>query len=99
MIERTRRPEKLEQYEADLALPPLPLALSYLWQIYRRLRRRKGGGMGPSPIEWPDIDAFLRLSGVALVPWEIEVIEDLDDAFMAAVAAAGEPHTETPPKD
>lgn len=75
------------------------MALAYLWLAYRRLRRRKGGGMGPGPIEWPDIDAFLRLSGLSLVPWEIEVIEDLDDAFMGAVAAAQKPSAQPPAKD
>lgn len=75
------------------------MALAYLWQAYHRLRRRKGGGMGPGPIEWPDIDAFLRLSGVSLVPWEIEVIEELDDLFLTAVAAAQKPSTPHPAQD
>jgi hypothetical protein len=61
----------------------MPIALDYLWRIFNRLRRRKGsGGFSSSPIEWPDIDAFLRLSGVKLVPWEIEILEDLDDLFL-----------------
>lgn len=69
-------------------MPPLPLALGYLWRAYNRLRRRKGSGFGPGPIEWPDIDAFLRLSGFALAPWEIEVIEEIDDVFLSVVADA-----------
>nr|DAH82774.1 MAG TPA: INTERFERON-BETA, HELICAL CYTOKINE, IMMUNE SYSTEM [Caudoviricetes sp.] len=36
------------------------------------------------PIEWPDIDAFVRNSGISLCAWEIEVIEDLDDLFLAS---------------
>lgn len=89
-MERTRRPEKRQEYEQKLACPPLPLALAYLWVTYRRLRRRKGSSFGPGPIEWPDIDAFLRLSGVSLAPWEIEVIEELDDLFLSAQADKGE---------
>lgn len=72
-------------------MPPLPMALAYLWQTYRRLRRRKSSGFGPGPIEWPDIDAFLRLSGVSLAPWEIEVIEEIDDVFLRSVAEAQKP--------
>lgn len=49
-----------------------------------RIRRRKGGGFGLSPIEWPDIDAFVRNSQFNLAPWEIEVVEDLDDMFLIA---------------
>lgn len=48
-----------------------------------RIRRRKGGsGFGLSPIEWPDIDAFVRNSQFRLTPWELEVIEDIDDVFL-----------------
>jgi hypothetical protein len=37
---------------------------------------------GPAPIEWPDIDAFVRRAGVSLAPWEIELIEQLDDIYL-----------------
>ena len=43
--------------------------------------------MGPAPIEWPDIDAFLRRSGVHLAPWEIDLLELLDDTWMRVVTA------------
>jgi hypothetical protein len=66
-------------------MPPFPLSLQYLWVAYHRIRRRKGGnGFSVSPIEWGDIDAFIRLTHVDLVPWEINLIERLDDAFVAA---------------
>lgn len=60
----------------------MPVALAYLWRLFWRLRNRKGGnGFEISPIEWPDIDAFVRQSRQRLDPWEIELIERLDDAF------------------
>jgi hypothetical protein len=59
------------------------MALAYLWRAYQRLRHRKGGsGFGASPLEWPDIEAFLRQGGMTLVPWEIALIEMLDDLYM-----------------
>jgi hypothetical protein len=62
----------------------MPMALDYLWRIFHRLRRRKAGnGFSAVPIEWPDLDAFLRLSALSLAPWEIEILEDLDDLFLA----------------
>ena len=65
----------------------MPKALAYLWSAFWRLRRRKGGtGFGPAPLEWPDIDAFLRRSSLDLAPWEVEVIEDLDDLYMSEAA-------------
>jgi hypothetical protein len=61
----------------------MPMALDYLWRIFKRIRRRKGGnGFSASPLEWPDLDAFLRLSRLELAPWEIEILEDLDDLFL-----------------
>jgi hypothetical protein len=48
------------------------------------LRRRKAAsGFGIPALEWPDIDAFLRHSGVSLSPWEIAVVEAIDDAFIS----------------
>lgn len=93
LIDRTRDPEKVAKYEAELAMPPFPMALAYLWNSYWRIRRRKGAGMsGHSPVEWPDIDAFVRLGGERLTPWEVEIIEQLDDAFLAAqVVKSSEP--------
>lgn len=38
---------------------------------------------GPTPIEWPDIDAFLRRSGETLSPPDIRLIEQLDDIYLA----------------
>lgn len=65
-------------------MPPFPVALEYLWSAFNRIRRRKGSGTGgPMPIEWPDIDAFCRHSRLMLEPWEVEIIEDLDDMFLS----------------
>lgn len=73
--------------EAELASPPLPKGLEYIWRAYWRIRKRKAGnGFGSVPIEWPDIDAFVRHTRSELVPWEVEFIEVIDDLFMAEQA-------------
>lgn len=82
LLARAHKPEKIAQYQEKLACPPLPPALDYLWRAYQRMRRRKGGGFGLSPIEWPDIDAFLRHARIDLAPWEIETVEAIDDLFL-----------------
>lgn len=65
--------------------PPPPSCLAHLFVVYRRLRRRKGSnGFGPQAIEWSDFDAFGRLTGTELSPWEIAILEDLDDLFLFA---------------
>lgn len=74
----------------------LPAAGAYLWTAYSRLRRRKGGnGFGPSPLEWTDILAFQAGARFPLLPWEVEIIEAIDDLFMAEhgkAAVAGAPN-------
>lgn len=85
LLARTKKPEKRAEYEAQLAMPPFPAAVAYLWDTFWRLRRRKGGGFGPAPIEWPDIAGFTAFTGVRLAPWEVEIIEDLDDCFMSSI--------------
>lgn len=71
----------------ELETADFPLPLLYLWVAFNRIRRRKGGnGFAPSPIEMTDIDAFNRLSGMALAPWEVAMIERLDDLFLKMLA-------------
>jgi|GEM_PF-6008843 len=38
-----------------------------------------------SPIEWPDIDAFVRHSRMPLTPFEIGIVEELDDLFLSSL--------------
>lgn len=81
--------ERRAKYEAQLEMPPFPMALAYLWRTYNRLRRRKGSsGFGASPIEWTDIEAFLRVTRTSLMSWEISALERIDDAFLAGVRKA-----------
>lgn len=71
----------------QLAVPPFPKALTYLWQAYAVLRGRKAHGFhGPNPIEWQDFESFLRLSGGHLAPWEIKLLIEIDDLFLTASA-------------
>lgn len=90
LLVRAKTDERRAELEAELYGVLLPEALAYLWSAFVRIRRRKGSnGFALSPIEWPDIDAFLRLSGVKLVPWEITMVEDLDDIFISTQSKPG----------
>lgn len=63
---------------------PLPPALTYLWNAFQRLSvRRPQNGMALSPIPWTEIEAFSRLTGLRLVPWEVDIIEELDGLLVA----------------
>lgn len=76
------------ELEAELDCPPFPSEVGHIWTAWRRIRVRKAGGFnGPAPIEWVDIDAFCRRSGQHLTSTEIEMLETIDDAYLAACAA------------
>lgn len=82
LIFRTRDPAKRAEREADLACPPFPDALGHVWAAFCRLSARRGSnGFSINPISWPDIDAYVRHSKMPLAPWEIRIIEELDDLF------------------
>lgn len=70
-------------------MPPFPKEIAYLWTIYHRLRRRIGAGFAaPNPVSWQDIDAFVRQIGFPMAPWEVEIIEAIDDAFLNPILRA-----------
>jgi hypothetical protein len=61
---------------AALALPPLPAGCSFIWRAFNEIsygRPSQGGPVPPSEIE-----AWQRLSGVRLSPWEIDTVHELD---------------------
>lgn len=81
----------LKDVEDELATPPFPTAVNYLWKIYLRIRNRKSSGFaGPNKIEWPDIQAFVSLTRTRLAPWEVAIIEKLDDVYLVAMSEARE---------
>lgn len=95
LLKRARKPEKIAEYEKQLFVPPFPKEMSYLWQLYWRLRRRVPSGMsGREPVTHEAIVAFLAITKKTLTPWEVEVIEELDDLYRSAKADGGEDGTD-----
>ena len=81
LLERTRKPERRAELEAKLETPPFPFELEHVWTAFCRLHARRRSGFSAEPIAWSDLDAFIRLTGVRLAPFEIQLIEMLDDLF------------------
>jgi hypothetical protein len=70
------------------------MALLHVWNAFHRLSARRGSnGFGINPISWPDIDAFVRHSQMPLAPWEIRLIEDVDDLFRVEQAKSQDEKT------
>nr|WP_244422833.1 hypothetical protein [Bradyrhizobium sp. ORS 278] len=81
MSRPTLRSDKRAEYEAELSVPPLPAELERAWHGFCRLSARRRVGLAIEPIGWADLDAFMRLTGIRLSPFEIELIEMLDDLY------------------
>jgi hypothetical protein len=81
----------LEEYEEMTGLthpkmqdrPVLPRDAVPTWRAFQSLSHRRSYGMGgPMPITWLDLDAYQRVTGESLRPWQIGAIEHLDGVFL-----------------
>jgi hypothetical protein len=88
LLKRAKTPERRAQLEEELDQPPFPDALAYLWNVFTRLSNRRPVGMVAGLIPWSEIDAFQRVSGFRLGPWEVQLIEALDGLYMSEKASS-----------
>lgn len=57
-----------------------------VWDAYLNLSATRRTGMGLAPLALTDIDAWQRLTGVRLTPWELDTLIQLDAACLAVLA-------------
>lgn len=72
-----RRPKELDAHGV------CPSGFDAVWDAFLKLSRRRQCGMGPQPISYVDMDAFQRLHGITLAPWQVEAIELADGLWLA----------------
>ena len=66
--------------------PALPLGCERLWSDFAEMHECRGSsGFGPQRITFTDMDAWQRMNGVTLAPWEITAIRKADNAFLASL--------------
>ena len=89
--------DHLEMYQASTgmmhpimkAAPHLPAGCEYLWSDFMDMHStRQFRDSGPAPISFLDIDAWQRVNGVALQPWQLNAIRRADAEFLRATAKA-----------
>lgn len=69
----------------------LPAGLELLWDDFLELHSARGStGFGPARITFVDIDAWQRVNGVTLRPWQIEAIRRADNAYLASLPKSKE---------
>lgn len=56
-----------------------------LWWAFNTMARQYGMS-GPQPLSCSEIDAWQRLHGIRLTPWELEIIHGFDGVVMEVAA-------------
>ena len=71
-------------------LPPLG-PVRYLAEAMMRLGPLRSDGMGLRAADWPEIDAFARVTGRITEPWEAEALFDMCAAYLAESQSGDDP--------
>lgn len=85
---------------AELRGQPLDLpelgGLRYLVEAMMRLGPVKSDGMGTRPADWPEIDAFARVTGRISDPWEAEALHAMCAGYLDELRAGADPLSVAP---
>lgn len=65
-----------------------PAAGAQVWEAFAELSASRPAGMGLSAVPHSELEAWQRLHGVRLTPWEIETLMAMDRAALTALSAA-----------
>lgn len=87
----------LRRRNLPLGLPDLD-AGGYLVEAMLRLGPMRSDGMGERQADWPEIDAFARLTGRITEAWEAELLHDMCAAYTQERSQGENPLT-IPPVD
>ena len=79
--------QQREELEARLNIPSMPEEFTFAWGSFFDLQATRGSnGFSPNPLTYLEIEAYIRLSGRVLLPYEIRAIKVIDSAFLNAQA-------------
>lgn len=65
----------------------VPRSVEQLWEVFMSWALQRRSGMSLHSLTFTDIDAWCRLYGVCLTPWELDTLLELD---AVTVRVAGE---------
>lgn len=70
--------------KAGVQVPPMPPnPLPHMIDRLIEIGLSEAAGMGAVPVSWPTIDAWQRITGVVLAPWEARLIRRLSADYLA----------------
>lgn len=65
-----------------LTAEPLPVCLKPLWELFIEISHTRVSGMAANAIAPTEIEAWCRMSGVELSPWEFATVLAIDAAIL-----------------
>ena len=69
--------------------PVLPEGCEDTWATFVQLRSScPSAGMGPGSISYSEFDAYQRVTGERLEPWQLDAIRAADRAYLQVIAEA-----------
>jgi hypothetical protein len=72
---------------AGLEGPPLPADGEHVWHWFLDLSAARGSnGFGPNPISYPDLAAWVAMTGIIVTPSEVAALLALDREYLAELA-------------
>ncbi|WP_426070248.1 phage tail assembly chaperone [Janthinobacterium sp. DSP2-3-3] len=71
------------------AKPPMPFELAHVWEWFAQLNRKRQNGMAVNPIASTEILAWQARHGIAIEPFEHQLLDQLDALFLSHQHAAG----------
>jgi hypothetical protein len=75
---------RLDEMVANKVTPPLPPnPMPHLTGWLMQLGIVEAAGMGAAPVSWTEIEAWQRLTGIRLTPWEASLMRSLSACFLA----------------
>jgi hypothetical protein len=67
-------------------LVEVPRPVEQLWDLFMSWAVQRRSGMSLHPLTFTDIEAWCRLYGVRLTPWELDTLLELDAATLRIAA-------------
>ena len=90
LLDVERQTGKTPKELADL--PEQPEGTEFVWQMFNELSMTRGVGLaGALPITYGEIDAYQRVTGLTLQPFELQAIRELDMTFLGVVRGKPKP--------
>lgn len=86
---------------SDVATEPVPEAGRIYWKMFAELScRRTYGRVGPNPLQWSEIEAWMRVRCCRLRQEDIEIILAMDGVYVEAAFKSdrGSPRSEATPQ-